>query len=315
MKTFLVTGGAGFIGSNLIRGLIQSFPSSEIRVIDNLITGKLENLKEIRHKIKFYKKDLCNYRQIAPIFKGVDIVFHEAAIPSVSRSIIEPEPSHESNIDGTFNALLASHKAGVKRFIYAASSSAYGDTSTLPKHENMSSFPKSPYALQKLVGEQYCDIFKKVYGMETVALRYFNVFGPRQNPFSPYSGVISVFIKAALKKHAPTIFGDGQQTRDFTFVKNIVALNINAATTKKISRTVYNAGTGQRYSLNAVWKHIQKITNVSIAPKYRPARAGDIRDSQADITLAKKELGYKPSFGLEDGLQFTYKWYQENLKK
>lgn len=315
MKKFLVTGGAGFIGSNFIRGLIKSFPNAEIRVIDNLSTGKLDNLKEIRHKIKFYKKDLRNYRQIAPIFKGIDIVFHEAAIPSVSYSILEPELSHESNIDGTFNALLASHKAGVKRFIYAASSSAYGDTPTLPKRENMSPSPKSPYALQKLVGEQYCDIFKKVFGLETVALRYFNVFGPRQNPSSSYSGVISVFMKAALEKRSPTIFGNGRQTRDFTFIDNVVNLNINAATAKKIPRTVYNAGTGQRHSLNTIWKHIQKIAGVSVAPKYRLARVGDIRDSQADITLAKKELGYKPSISLEDGLQLTYKWYRDSLKK
>ncbi len=239
------------------------------------------------------------------------MVFHEAAIPSVPRSIDDPVPSHEVNIDGTFQVLRACADGGVKRLVYAASSSAYGDTEVLPKVETMTPSPRSPYALQKLVGEYYASVFSLCFGLETVALRYFNVFGPRQDPGSPYSGVLSVFMKCLIERRAPTIYGDGEQSRDFTFVDDVVDLNLKAASAKGVSGKVYNGGNGGRVTLNHAWETLQKIEGVRIAPVYGPPRAGDVRDSQADTTLAVAELGHAPRYSFEEGLRVTLEWYRK----
>ena len=238
------------------------------------------------------------------------LVFHEAAIPSVPKSIDNPVPSHEVNIDGTFNVCRAAAQGGVRRLIYAASSSAYGDTEELPKVETMRPLPKSPYALQKLTGEYYLTVFAECYGLETVSLRYFNVYGPRQDPSSPYSGVLSIFARCILERKAPTIFGDGEASRDFTYVEDVVALNLKAAQARIQAGKVYNAGNGGRITLNEAWRLLQKIEGVEIAAKYGPPRAGDVRDSQADTTLACAELGHDPKFTFEEGLRLTLDWYK-----
>jgi nucleoside-diphosphate-sugar epimerase len=245
---------------------------------------------------------------------GVDVVFHEAAIPSVPRSINDPVPSHEVNINGTFNVLQAATAAGVRRVIYAASSSAYGDTDELPKVETMVPRPKSPYAAQKLLGEHYMSVWASCFGIETVSLRYFNVFGPRQDPASPYSGVLSLFMTAILERRAPTIFGDGEQSRDFTFVDDVVSINMKAADApSSVSGRMYNAGNGGRITLNQAWELLQRIEGVEIAPNYGPNRAGDVRDSQADTTDARRDLGYEPQFTFEEGMRATLEWYAESL--
>lgn len=313
MSKYVVTGGAGFIGSAIVRGLLAE-GASHIVVIDNLLTGREENLDEVRSSIDFQRADIRCYGEIAPILRGADVVFHEAAIPSVPRSIREPVPSHEVNIDGTFNVLRAAKEGGVRRVVYAASSSAYGDTPVLPKVETMTPRPKSPYALQKLVGEYYCNVYASVYGLETVALRYFNVYGPRQDPSSPYSGVLSVFIKAILERRAPTIFGDGEQSRDFTFVEDVVALNLKAARAQGVSGNMYNGGNGGRVTLNQAWELLQKFENIRIAPNYGPPREGDVRDSQADTTAVVRGLGHTPRFSFEEGLRLTLEWYRRNGK-
>ena len=247
--------------------------------------------------------------------EGIDVVFHEAAIPSVPRSIHEPVPSHEVNINGTFNVLRAAKEAGVRRVIYAASSSAYGDTEELPKVETMSPSPKSPYAAQKLLGEHYMSVWASCFGLETVSLRYFNVYGPRQDPASPYSGVLSLFMTAILDRQAPTIFGDGEQSRDFTFVEDVVALNIKAAEApSNVSGRMYNAGNGGRITLNEAWALLREESKaLRIAPKYGPPRAGDVRDSQADTTRARRDLGHDPKFTFEQGMRATLKWYRQSL--
>jgi UDP-glucose 4-epimerase len=244
---------------------------------------------------------------------GIDVVFHEAAIPSVPRSIHEPIPSHEVNINGTFNVLRAAKEAGVRRVIYAASSSAYGDTEELPKVETMRPRPKSPYAAQKLLCEHYMSIWASCFSLETVSLRYFNVYGPRQDPASPYSGVLSLFMTAILKRSAPTIFGDGGQSRDFTFVEDVVALNIKAAEApSNVTGEMYNGGNGGRITLNEAWALLEKIEGVRIPPKYGPSRAGDVRDSQADTTRARRYLGHDPQFTFEQGMRATLAWYRES---
>jgi nucleoside-diphosphate-sugar epimerase len=241
-------------------------------------------------------------------------VFHEAAIPSVPRSINEPIPSHEVNINGTFNVLRSAKEAGVRRVVYAASSSAYGDTEELPKVETMLPSPKSPYAAQKLLGEHYMSVWSSCFGLETVSLRYFNVFGPRQDPDSPYSGVLSLFMAAVLGRYAPTIFGDGTQSRDFTFVEDVVTLNIRAADApSSVAGRMYNAGNGGRVTLNEAWALLEKIEGVRIPPKYGPPRAGDVRDSQADTTRARRDLGHDPQFTFEQGMRATLNWYRESL--
>jgi len=311
MKKCVITGGAGFIGSALVRACLAD-AGQRVVVIDNLLTGREGNLDEIRSEIEFSRADIRNYEAIAPIIVGADVVFHLAAIPSVPRSISDPVPSHEVNIDGTFQVLRAAAAGGVRRVVYAASSSAYGDTEVLPKSEDMLPRPKSPYAAQKLMGEYYASVFASCFGLETVALRYFNVYGPRQDPSSPYSGVLSLFMKALIERRPPTIHGDGEQTRDFTYVEDVAALTRKAAVAPGVCGNVYNAGNGNRYSLNQVWTELQKIEGAAIPPVYGPPREGDVRDSQADTTAAARDLGHAPAFSLEEGLRRTLEWYKRS---
>lgn len=313
MNRFLVTGGAGFIGSALVRGLLAN-GAAEVVVVDNLLTGNERNLDEVRGAVDFRRIDIRDYDALRDAMRDIEVVFHEAAIPSVPRSIHEPAPSHEVNIDGTFNVLRAAQEAGVRRVIYAASSSAYGDTDELPKVETMNPRPKSPYAAQKLLGEHYMSVWSSCFGLETVSLRYFNVFGPRQDPSSPYSGVLSLFMTALLERKQPTIFGDGEQSRDFTFVEDVVALNLKAAQApSSVCGRMYNAGNGGRITLNQAWALLQKIEGVSIPAKYGPPRAGDVRDSQADTTAAMRDLGHDPKFTFEEGMRATLQWYRESM--
>jgi UDP-glucose 4-epimerase len=311
MSQYVVTGGAGFIGSAIVRKLLEE-GARRVLVIDNLLTGRESNLEEVRSLIEFERADIRNYEAIAPLIRGAAVVFHEAAIPSVPRSIDDPVPSHEVNIDGTFNVLRAAKEGQAGRVVYAASSSAYGDTDVLPKVESMTPRPKSPYALQKLMGEYYGSIFSGVYGLETVSLRYFNVYGPRQDPSSAYSGVLSLFMKAVLDRQAPTIFGDGEHSRDFTFVDDVAELNLKAARARGVSGNVYNGGNGGRITLNQAWALLQKLEGVRIAPVYGAPRAGDVRDSQADTTLAVRDLGHAPRFSFEDGMRITLEWYRHH---
>lgn len=309
---YIVTGGAGFIGSSLVRLLVAQ-PGAEVVAIDNLNSGHEANLAGVSGDWQLKKADIRDYGAIAPLFAGADYVVHLAAIPSVPRSIKEPVPSHEVNINGTFSVLQAARAAGVKRLVYAASSSAYGDTDVLPKVETMMPRPKSPYAAQKLMGEHYCSVFHSCFGLETVALRFFNVFGPRQDPNSPYSGVLSLLMTCLLENRAPTLFGDGSQTRDFTFVEDVAGLVLKALGAPSTAcGKVFNAGNGNRYSLNETWAMLEKIEGLSIPPNYGPPREGDVRDSQADTTAAKAELGHDPQFSFEEGLRQTLAWYRTN---
>ena len=309
MKHYVVTGGAGFIGSALVRALLAR-GDGEVRVIDNLLSGSEKNLEEIRSCVAFHKADIRQYEAVVPVVQRADTVFHLAAIPSVPRSIHDPVPSHEVNIDGTFNVLRACAEGKVRRVVYAASSSAYGDTEVLPKVETMLPAPLSPYALQKLTGEYYASVFTSCFHLETVSLRFFNVYGERQDPSSPYSGVLSLFMRALIERRAPTIFGDGEQTRDFTYVEDVAGLCMKAATAAGVAGKMYNAGNGNRYSLNQVWKQLQDIEGVSIPAQYGPPREGDVRDSQADTTAACRDLGHDPMYTLEEGLRRTLAWYR-----
>jgi nucleoside-diphosphate-sugar epimerase len=314
MSKYVVTGGAGFIGSALVRGLLRE-GASKVVVVDNLLTGHVENLDEVRAAVELCQADIRDYDALAPILRGADVVFHEAAIPSVPRSIQDPVPSHEVNIDGTFQVLRAAAAGKVGRVIYAASSSAYGDTAVLPKVETMSPRPKSPYALQKLAGEYYSAVFAECFGLETVSLRYFNVFGPRQDPTSQYSGVLSLFIRAILERRSPTIFGNGEQSRDFTYVEDVVALNLKAARANGISGRVYNGGNGGRITLNRAWALLQALEGVQIPATYGPPRPGDVRDSQADTTAVSTDLGYTPQVSFEEGLRLTLEWFRTHPPK
>lgn len=309
MKKYVVTGGAGFIGSALVRGLL-TLGDGSVEVIDNLSTGRQVNLAEVASQIFFHEADIRDYGAIRPVISQADTVFHIAAIPSVPKSIVDPVPSHESNIDGTFNVLRACLEGRVRKVVYAASSSAYGDTEVLPKVESMQPSPKSPYAAQKLMGEYYCTVFSECYGIDATSLRFFNVYGPRQDPGSPYSGVISVFMTCLLQGTSPTIHGDGEQTRDFTYIEDVVDLVIKASKAPGVAGKVFNAGNGNRYSLNEIWASLQKIEGVEIPAKYGPSRAGDVRDSQADTRAAIRDLGHAPRFTIEEGLRRTLEWYR-----
>ena len=309
MGTNVVTGGAGFIGSCLVRALLAQGRGS-VRVVDNLLTGYERNLADVGSQVELNRTDIRDYDAVSAAVRGADTVFHLAAIPSVPRSISEPLLSHQVNIDGTFNVFRACAQNGVRRVVYAASSSAYGDTPTLPKIESMLPRPKSPYAAQKLMGEYYASVFQSCFGLDTVALRFFNVYGERQDPSSPYSGVISVFMRALIERRSPTILGDGEQTRDWTYVEDVASLCLKAAAAEGVAGGMYNAGNGERCSLNRVWELLQKIEGVALPARYAAPRAGDVRDSQADATAAKRDLGHAPKFTLEDGLRRTLAWYK-----
>ena len=307
MATYLVTGGAGFIGSHLTEELVRR--GHHVRVADSLITGKRSNLDHIP-EAEFRQGDLADLNFAQSVVHGCDYVLHQAAIPSVPRSVKDPITSNRANVEATLNVLVAARDAGVKRLVFAGSSSAYGNTPTLPKHEEMPTNPLSPYALQKVVGEQYLQMFTRLYGLETVSIRYFNVFGPRQDPTSPYSGVISVFATALLENRSPTIYGDGGQTRDFTYVANVVDGVLRACEAPGASGEVINVATGGRISLNDLFREMRKIVGATVEPTYAEPRQGDVRDSQAAIDKARRILGYEPSVTFEDGLARTIEWYR-----
>lgn len=307
MATYLVTGGAGFIGSHLTEELVRR--GHTVRVADSLVTGKRQNLDHIPN-VDFREGDLAEPAFAQSVAQGCDYVLHQAAIPSVPRSVKDPIASNRANVDATLNVLVAARDAGVKRLVFAGSSSAYGDTPTLPKHEEMPTNPLSPYALQKVIGEQYLQMFTTLYGLETVSIRYFNVFGPRQDPTSPYSGVISVFATALLENRSPNIYGDGGQTRDFTYVANVVDGVLRACEAPGASGQIINVATSGRISLNDLFNEMKKIVGATVEPTYAPPRAGDVRDSQADIRKAKTLLGYEPIVSFEEGLARTIEWYR-----
>jgi nucleoside-diphosphate-sugar epimerase len=307
MSTYLVTGGAGFIGSHLAEELVRR--GHTVRVADSLVTGKRSNLDHVS-PVEFREGDLADLDFAHAVVKGCDYVLHQAAIPSVPRSVKDPITSNRANVDATLNLLVAARDGGVKRLVFAGSSSAYGNTPTLPKSEDMPSNPLSPYALQKVVGEQYLQMFTRLYGLETVSIRYFNVFGPRQDPSSPYSGVISVFATALLENRPPKIYGDGRQTRDFTYVANVVDGVLRACEAPDASGEVINVATGGRSSLNELFAEMKKIVGASVEPEYVESRQGDVRDSQASIVKAKALLGYEPIVSFEDGLKRTIEWYR-----
>jgi nucleoside-diphosphate-sugar epimerase len=313
MAKYLITGIAGFIGSSLARAVLAQ--DDEVRGIDNLSTGKRENLTEILDRIDFRQADLLDINAVHDACQGVDFIFHEAAIPSVPKSVIDPLGSNRANVDATVNVLVAARDAKVKRVVYAASSSAYGDTPTLPKHEDMKPNPISPYAVAKLASEHYMASFYRCYGLETVCLRYFNIFGPRQDPTSPYSGVLAKFITQMLKGEQPTINGDGGQSRDFTFIDNVVEANLLACKrpAEEVAGKVFNVATGQRIDLKQTFNALKKITGYTGEAKHGQERAGDVKHSLADLSRAEKHLGYKPKVNFEEGLRRTVEWYRESM--
>jgi UDP-glucose 4-epimerase len=311
MSLYLITGVAGFIGSSLARAVLSR--GDQVRGVDNLSTGKRENIADIRDRIDFREADIVDLDAMHQACAGVDFVLHQAAIPSVPKSVLDPLGSNRANVDGTVNVLVAARDAKVKRVVYAASSSAYGDTPTLPKHEHMKPDPISPYAVAKLASEQYMISFYRCYGLETVCLRYFNIFGPRQDPSSPYSGVLAKFITQMLRGEPPTINGDGEQSRDFTYIDNAVDANLIACTApaQKAAGEMFNVATGRRVTLNETFKALQGLTGYKGQPKYGPERGGDIKHSLADISKAEAGLGYKPNVDFEEGLRRTVEWYRE----
>jgi nucleoside-diphosphate-sugar epimerase len=310
MAHYLVTGGAGFVGSHLVEELARR--GERVRVVDSLITGKRQNLAHIPG-VEFLHGDLAETAVARQAVDGVDYVLHQAAIPSVPRSVEDPITSNRANIVASLNLLVAARDAKVKRVVYAGSSSAYGNTPTLPKVETMPTAPLSPYALQKLVVEQYCQMFTALYGLETVTTRYFNVFGPRQDPSSPYSGVISLFISALCDGRAPKIYGDGEHTRDFTYVANVVDGVLRACHTPNVAGEVINVATGGRISLNHLFATVRDLVGAKVEAIYAPPRPGDVKDSQADITKAKTLLGYAPIVSFEAGLDKTVAWYRASI--
>jgi nucleoside-diphosphate-sugar epimerase len=311
MDKFLVTGGAGFIGSNICRKLVAQ--GCFVRVVDNLLTGKKSNLSDIIEKIEFIEADMGDEQIARPAMKDIDVVLHQGALPSVPRSVDDPAATHRHCTDATFTLLLAARDAGIKRFVYASSSSAYGDTPTLPKVETMSPSPLSPYAVGKLVGEYYCSVFYQVYGLETISLRYFNVFGPYQDPTSQYAAAIPAFVTAILKDEPPTIYGDGEQSRDFTYVDNVVEANLLAARAEKTKGEVVNIACGQAVTVNTIIDMINEILGKNIKPIYTDPRLGDVKHSLADITLAKNLISFKPTVSFKEGLELAINWYRDNL--
>ena len=309
MAHYLVTGGAGFIGSHLVEELVRR--GERVRVVDSLVTGYRRNLATVASRVEFIEGDLAQAAVANTAAAGVDYVLHQAAIPSVPRSVTEPVFCHEANVNATLNLLVAARDAGVRRLVFAGSSSVYGNVAVLPTHEDVPLDPLTPYALQKLIGEQYLKLFASLYGLETVTTRYFNVFGPRQDPSSPYSGVISLFIRSLLDGRAPTIFGDGEQTRDFTYVANVVDGVLKACHAPGVAGGVINVATGGRVSLNTLFGTLRSLTGSDVVPTYGPARRGDIRDSQADIGRARALLEYSPTVEFPDGLARTLAWARQ----
>lgn len=309
MAAFLVTGGAGFIGSSLVRRLLGVGHS--VRVLDNLSTGFKSNLEECLNRIELIEGDVSEFAVCKSAVAGVDYILHEAAIPSVQRSVDDPIRSNNANVTGTLNMLVAARDAKVKRFVFASSSSVYGDTETLPKVETMPENPLSPYALTKHAGEKYCVLFCRIYGLPTVALRYFNVFGPRQDPHSPYSAVISRFVEAALAGRRPVVNGDGEQSRDFTYVETVVDANLLACEANGVEGMVFNIGTGERRSLNDLLRSLSSLVGRNLEPEYANARLGDVRHSQADIGRARRFLGFEPKVNFLAGLERTMNWYSK----
>jgi UDP-glucose 4-epimerase len=306
-KKIVITGGAGFIGSNLARSLCDE---NEVIVIDNLLTGRNENIYDIVDRIRFVRDNVNSFEMLMREFQSADYILHQAALPSVQRSVEDPITTNMNNIDGTLNVLVAARECGVNKVVYASSSSVYGDTPTLPKREDMKPNPKSPYAITKLAGEYYCRVFSEVYGLKTVCLRYFNVFGPGQDTNSQYAAVIPLFITRILKGKAPIIFGDGTQTRDFTFVKDVVQANVLALESQ--AEGIFNIACGRQITLNDLADRIMEIMGIDMKKVYDRPRKGDIKDSLADITCARKMLGYEPRFDLNLGLKETITWFQKN---
>jgi UDP-glucose 4-epimerase len=306
---YLVTGGAGFIGSHIAEALLEQGES--VRIFDNLATGRKSNLAALKGRAQLIAGDLRDLDSVRSAMQGVEVVFHQGALASVPRSIVDPISSLETNINGTQNVLLAARDGGVRRVVYASSSSVYGNTPTLPKREDLPTNPMSPYALQKLTGELLCGIFTRIYMLETVALRYFNVFGPRQDPTSEYAAVIPRFLTALIEKRRPIVFGDGEQTRDFTYIANVVQANLLAATTPQAVGRAMNIGCGEQISLNSVLRIAGELLGVTVDAEYRDSRSGDVRDSLADISLARGLLGYKPAIGFREGLANTLEALRE----
>ena len=313
MATYLVTGGAGFIGSHVVHELVRR--GEVVRVLDNLSTGRIANIADVCRRITLYETDICDLGAISPLFAGVHYVIHLAALPSVARSIADPLTANAVNITGTLNVLLAARDAGVQRLVFAASAAAYGDNPTMPRVESLTPNPLSPYALTKLAGECYCQIFTRIYALETVALRYFNIFGPRQNPDSPYTGVLSKFVAAYQRGDTPVIFGDGEQSRDFTYVDNVVDATLKACTAPAAAGKVINVGVGRSSTLNQTIALLNGIFGRQVRPKYDPPRKGDALHSLADISLARQALGYAPRVGFEEGLRRTVDWFRSEATK
>ncbi|MHC4070722.1 MAG: SDR family oxidoreductase [Planctomycetota bacterium] len=312
MEKFLVTGGAGFIGSNICRKLVSQ--GCFVRVVDNLLTGRKGNIVDVIDKIEFIQADMGDSEVAQSAVKDIDVVLHQGALPSVPVSVDNPAATHKHCVDATFTLLLAARNAGIKRFVYAASSSAYGDAPTSPKVETMPASPLSPYAAAKLAGEYYCSVFYKVFGLETVSLRYFNVFGPYQDPASQYAAAIPAFVTAILNDQPPTIYGDGEQSRDFTYIDNVVDANLLAARTEHTEGQVINIACGQAVTINEIIDMINDLLGKKIKPIYTAARPGDVKHSLADITAAKKLIGFKPAVPFREGLQLAIDWYRENLQ-
>ncbi len=311
MEKFLVTGGAGFIGSNISKRLVSQ--DCFVRVIDNLLTGKKSNLAEVIDKIEFIEADMGDSEVAQSAMKDIDVVFHEGALPSVPVSVENPAATHKHCVDATFTLLLAARDAGIKRFVYAASSSAYGDAPTSPKVETMPACPLSPYAVAKLTGEYYCSVFSKIFGLETISLRYFNVFGPQQDPRSQYAAAIPAFVTAILKDEPPTIYGDGEQSRDFTYIDNVVDANLLAARSKRTQGEVVNIACGKAVTVNEIIDMINNLLGKNVKPKYTAPRPGDVKHSLADITAAKNLIDFKPKVSFNDGLRLAIDWYKANL--
>ena len=311
MMRCLVTGGAGFIGSNLSRRLVKE--GCAVRILDNFLTGKRSNLADLAGKIELIEADMGDPKVARAAMEGIEVVFHQGAVPSVPRSVADPLCTHVNCVDATFTLLLAARDAGVRRFVYAASSSAYGDSPTLPKVETLPVNPKSPYAVSKLVGEYYAKVFFEVYGLQTISLRYFNVFGPYQDPTSQYAAAIPAFVTSILRDQSPVIYGDGEQSRDFTFVDNVIEANLCAARAGQTAGQTVNIACGERITVNEIIRLINQLVGKSVAPRYVPTRAGDVKHSLADIQLARQVIGFRPIVNFRQGLEIAIEWYKAHL--